>query len=322
MDRIGALSNKNYLSTLYNWPVIGNLEPLLQIENDIKLGNLPNVYLFSGPARVGKSKTALVLAQIFQCENKYCRVCPICKKIAQGTHADTIMLDDNGEKVKIEEVRALVNKINMTTNSKYKVVYIQNIERMTIEASNSFLKTLEEPPANTIFIFTTGNWRNLLPTVVSRSRLVKFRIPPIGDIRDDLKKQFADIDEKTIEQSLIYSLFKPESARDLLNSQDDLMEAQKFYLRIVKLFEKKDIYESFSFVDEHHKEPEIIKQFIAYGIYILRSFLLKQLNENEEEDAKITNFVDQINYLENARRLMKSNVNVKLLLENFFIKLC
>ena len=112
-------------------------------------------YLFSGPSQIGKTLIAKTFAQILQCNKGFCRDCPTCRQIDHEQHIDTFFLKDDGESLKIETIRNLVHHLSTTTSSNYKVVIIQNIERITIAAANAFLKTLEEPISRVVFLLTT-----------------------------------------------------------------------------------------------------------------------------------------------------------------------
>lgn len=131
-----------------------------QLKTDLASGNLSHAYLFVGREGIGKFELALSFAEFLQ----------------EGSpkNLDTIVLGDNGDSIKVEEVRSLVNRVNLTSQSPYKAVLIQNVERMTVPAANAFLKTLEEPPDRTVFVLTASGLSLVLPTIVSRTRVVRF----------------------------------------------------------------------------------------------------------------------------------------------------
>jgi DNA polymerase-3 subunit delta' len=140
---------------------------------------LAHAYLLVGPRDSGKTQTALSLAQLVNCEDethKPCGQCAACRKIASGNHPDVYMIgNDEMDSIKIEDIRFLLSRSHlMAYEGRTKVFIIRNIELMTSEAANAFLKTLEEPAANTLMILTTSVLEANLDTIKSRCHIVKF----------------------------------------------------------------------------------------------------------------------------------------------------
>ena len=140
---------------------------------------LAHAYLLVGPADCGKTQTALSLAQLVNCESethKPCGQCAACRKIASGNHPDVHVIgNDEMDSIKIEDIRFLLGRAHlMAYEGKTKVFIIRNIERMTLDAANALLKTLEEPAANTLMILTTSVLEANLDTIKSRCHIVKF----------------------------------------------------------------------------------------------------------------------------------------------------
>jgi DNA polymerase III subunit delta' len=97
------------------------------------------------------------------------------------TKTDTIIIDD---------IHEIINFINKTSIHSKKVVLIRDIERMNINSSNAFLKTLEEPPKNTIFVCTTSNPFKLIPTIASRFQTLSFNLLSKNEINTFIKDNF------------------------------------------------------------------------------------------------------------------------------------
>lgn len=175
--------------------VVGHKKGIAALKGDVLSGAPAHAYLLSGPAGIGKFMIAMRMAQMLQCEatggasSGGCDECAACREMVKGYHADTVVVEDNDgapaakeggvesgkrESVKVEQVRKIIEKVLTTRNAAFKVVVIQNIERMTPEASNTLLKMLEEPPQQTVFLLTTSRLRDVLPTIISRTRLVRF----------------------------------------------------------------------------------------------------------------------------------------------------
>lgn len=112
--------------------MIGHQKALAQLELDLVNDRLSHAYLFSGPEQTGKTEIARMLSQILHCPNELCRSCPTCTQIAKGQHLDTLEFLDDGESFKIETMRELLSHLSTTASDRYKIILIQNIERMKI----------------------------------------------------------------------------------------------------------------------------------------------------------------------------------------------
>jgi len=199
---------------IYNWNIIGHDKQLKMLEADIESGNLAHSYLLYGAGHVGKYTVAKKLASILQCENNFCGVCPTCIQIRKGIHLDTMEYENNKEALKIDQIREIISRCNMSSQSRYKVVVLQSIGRMTVEASNALLKTLEEPPGRTLFIMTTSNVQEVLPTILSRSRLIKFHLFSTEFLANKLRELYPESTEETINQVAKLSLGRAGRALD------------------------------------------------------------------------------------------------------------
>ena len=125
----------------------------------LKTNRIAHAYLFTGPRGVGKTTTARILAKALNCLNPVdtepCNECEICKSIQAGQLMDIIEIDGASNRG-IDEIRTLRESVKYApTSGKYKVYIIDEVHMLTKESFNAFLKTLEEPPAHTIFIFAT-----------------------------------------------------------------------------------------------------------------------------------------------------------------------
>jgi len=155
---------------------------------------LGHAYLLVGPQDSGKTQTALSLAQLVNCEGqgiKPCGLCPPCRKIDSGNHPDVhVMGNDEGESIKIEEIRFLLGRAQLRAyEAKTKVFIIRNIEYMTTDAGNALLKTLEEPSPNTLMVLTTSVPENNLDTIKSRCHIVNFFPTSVNRIVQLLKDE-------------------------------------------------------------------------------------------------------------------------------------
>ena len=153
-------------------------------------GRVSHSYLFCGTRGSGKTTTARVLAKAVNCldpqDGDPCDQCAICVSINEGRNLDIIELDAASNRG-VEEIREIRDKVNFQpAQNRRKVYIIDEAHMLTREASNAFLKTLEEPPGHVIFILCTTEADRLLPTILSRCQRYDFRRLPGQTIHDRL----------------------------------------------------------------------------------------------------------------------------------------
>ena len=153
-------------------------------------GRVSHSYLFCGTRGSGKTTTARVLAKAVNCLNPQqgdpCDQCAICVSINEGRNLDIIELDAASNRG-VEEIREIRDKVHFQpAQNRRKVYIIDEAHMLTREASNAFLKTLEEPPEHVIFILCTTEADRLLPTILSRCQRYDFRRLPGQTIYDRL----------------------------------------------------------------------------------------------------------------------------------------
>lgn len=149
-------------------------------------GRLPSTWLFTGPSGVGKKKTALGFAQALVCENdqRGCGKCPSCLRISQKQSESLLFIEPEGVSIKIEQAREILRFTSLQA-AKSRIVIIDEAQKMNATAANALLKTLEEPPEDTYFFLITSSLAAILPTIRSRSQVLRFS--PLS--REDIKKQ-------------------------------------------------------------------------------------------------------------------------------------
>ena len=186
--------------------IIGQDVAIKAIKNMIAQDQVRGTYLFLGPDGVGKRATAISLAKAVNCESDLrdtdCK-CTSCRKIDPGNHPDVFLVYPEGASysIKIIRIREIIYEASLKPYEAKKRVFIVNdAEAMTEEAQNSFLKLLEEPPKNHILILTSSNMAGILPTVISRCKILKFNKLAQSMIQGFLMSR--DFDE---DQAILYS---------------------------------------------------------------------------------------------------------------------
>ena len=177
-------------------PYVGNEAARRFLLGSWQAGRLAHAYLFVGPRHVGRRTLALWLARLVNCGQVGnasttagpCDHCSVCRRIMHGNYSDLNIVepevDDVGEVkrgVVIEQIREVVEQRAPLRpyEGSTKVFVIRGADTMTPAAANAFLKTLEEPPADTIFVLTATDSSRLLPTIISRCQAVTLRPVPV-----------------------------------------------------------------------------------------------------------------------------------------------
>lgn len=160
--------------------LIGHNQIKQTLKNSIQRDRVAHAYLFMGPPGVGKKTAAQAFARVLLCEEPQngdvCGLCRSCGQLAGENHPDLHLLQPAGASLKIEQIRELQKQVQYKPyQAKRQVFIIEQVEAMTQEAANCFLKTLEEPSGQTTFILLSDQPYALLPTILSRCQQFQFR---------------------------------------------------------------------------------------------------------------------------------------------------
>lgn len=203
-------------------PIIGHKKQLMQLENDLQTDNLAHGYLFAGGPYLGKMSVAhwfarqILLKDVPESEHE-----TMLKQMDRLIHQDLLVLDQlwmeermedwdiiaqssnlpqqhrakagmKTDVIGIDDIREIQDRLQETGNLSHRVCIIRGVERMQDNAANAFLKILEEPPPGRIFILTTESPSLLLPTILSRTRLIRFERAADRDLQEILQGQPPD----------------------------------------------------------------------------------------------------------------------------------
>lgn len=142
-------------------------------------------WLVTGPPGSGRSNLAYAFAASLLCREGGCGTCSNCTQVAARTHPDLATLTTERVIISIDEVRALVQSSQYSPAvSRYRVIVIEDADRMAERTSNVLLKALEEPPERTVWILCAPSEADLIPTIRSRVRSVRLRVPSISDVAE------------------------------------------------------------------------------------------------------------------------------------------
>ncbi|WP_066043446.1 DNA polymerase III subunit delta' [Herbiconiux solani] len=152
--------------------------------------SMTHSWLVTGPPGSGRSNLAYAFASALLCRFGGCGVCSDCSQVAARTHPDLAILATERVIISIDEVRRLVSASQFSPSvSRYRVVVIEDADRMVERTSNVLLKALEEPPERTVWILCAPSEADLLPTIRSRVRSVRLRVPSTDDVAALLVKR-------------------------------------------------------------------------------------------------------------------------------------
>ena len=174
----------------------GQQEAITRLQAMCTAGRVPSAMLFLGPHHVGKRLTALALTAALNCPRgpqTGCGQCPSCRKVAEGVHPDLIEVAPDGQFIKIDQIREVTRRLSLIPyEARKRVVILSQAEAMNPQAANAFLKTLEEPPEDTLIILCAARDSALPDTITSRCLPVRF-VPLREEIVHELMASQASI---------------------------------------------------------------------------------------------------------------------------------
>ena len=142
--------------------------------------NMTHSWLFTGPPGSGRSNAAIAFAAGLLCEKGGCSTCANCTSVIDGSHADIELIRTEGLSIKVDEVRELITRTSWSPSvGNYRVVVIEDADRLTESAANALLKVIEEPGARTVWLLCAPTLTDVIPTIRSRCRHLTLRTPSI-----------------------------------------------------------------------------------------------------------------------------------------------
>jgi DNA polymerase-3 subunit gamma/tau len=209
--------------------VVGQQHVVRTLRNAVEQGKVHHAYLFVGSRGTGKTSMAKILARSLNCERggptvSPCGECESCVAIAAGTSMDVIEMDAASNR-SVDDVRDLRERVAYApAGGRWKVYILDEAHMLTKEAWNAFLKTLEEPPPNTVFVLATTEAHRVMATIADRCQRFDFQRPSLEQISEVLRR-VADAEEIELEDGAVAMIARSASGsfRDALGTLDQLV---------------------------------------------------------------------------------------------------
>lgn len=344
---------------------LGNARAVEILKRAMEQGRLPHAMIFAGPAGVGKCTLALLIAQSLNClspvQGAACGECSPCKRILsmiEGRHLECLSLKGDGfcgdcancrtrakrhpdvwlvepEKsmIGIEQVRTLISEIAFQPlEARYRVVIFDPAEQMKVEAHNSMLKTLEEPPSRTVLILVTTNPYMLLETIRSRSRLLLFG----GIPQDAIQRFLVKYEGRSPEEArLAAALSQGSLAAALSFNTKEYREIRTQALQFVAMISRRSSFaEASALLAQATKEKQSFQIWIESATTLLQDIYYAGISEDRVGQRDLLDelkplaraiprslLVSAIGALGKLKSDLRINVNRQLALESVFLTL-
>jgi len=172
----------------------GHAQQINALRSALKRETVAHAYLFTGIPGIGKMTVARALAKALNCssgglEADFCDDCASCVMISGGTHPDVQVIQPDGDFIKITQIRTMQERLLYARfYERYRVVLIDRAETMNLQSANCLLKTIEEPPGNTVIILITPLPYQIPATIRSRCQRVAFQPLPSNQIEESLRE--------------------------------------------------------------------------------------------------------------------------------------
>lgn len=318
--------------------IVGHEEIIQHLQNAIQLEKISHAYILSGETGSGKKLLANTFAMALQCEKKGidpCLECRSCKKAMSRNHPDIIYIThEKPNSIGIEDIRTqLIEDVQIKPYcGPYKIYIVDEAEKLTLQAQNALLKTIEEPPAYALIMLLTSNMEAFLPTITSRC--VKLNLRPVEEsmVKDYLMEKM-HLPDYQAQMDAAFSQGNIGKARKMAESDEfNLMTDQA--LRILRKSRELELYEMIDKIKELSAEKQNIDEYLDLFVMWFRDVLFykatrevdglmfkDQLNHIKERASKssyegIETIIDAIG---NAKERLHANVNFDLAMELLFL---
>jgi DNA polymerase-3 subunit delta' len=288
--------------------IIGHDRVKLQLTGDIQSRKPHHAYLFSGPEHVGKMTMLCELASRLK-DGKPFEQNPLLKQqIESGQGPGILTFLENGESLKVEQIRTISDFISRrTADDTFSFCIIEHVERMTRAAANAFLKMLEEPSPRFLFLMTTRREKKLLPTVLSRVQMYRCSSIPETQVKKFLEKK---VENAVLAQELM-QLSAGRLGLALSMARDEaLLDRMRNLSDMANILLEHDLVERFALAEHLTKKEVPLQDVLQFLVYL-------GLKLRREGSAR---WISQLDRVQKLNRLFQdTQVNKRLFLEELFL---
>lgn len=322
--------------------IVGQERAIKILTKSLKENKVSSSYIFIGSEGTGKYFTAIEFTKAVNCLNlnknlEACNNCHSCNGINKQCYPDLKIIEPIKNSVKIEQIREMRKEIGLKPfKSKKKVYIIDQAEKMTLEASNCLLKTIEEPPCYAIIILICSMIDPILPTIVSRCQIINFGLITSFKIKklllnklNNLEKDRAEIISKLARGS-IGKAFKLSADKEYFTRREKMLDylstiipgkyGDDIFAKVEKIMSEIDrIEEILEMIKLWYRDILIIKNTRNQN-YIVNCDKLEILGRKSQIYSQKM-LIDILDYLDQVEEYLTKNVNKRLVLERLYIKM-
>jgi len=312
--------------------VIGQERAVNILLRTIQRGRLPSSYLFAGESGIGKKFTAINLVKVLNCQKTVnshqsivislkedkeeseglstidyrlidcCDDCPSCKKIDSGVHPDFLLVSPEGGQIRIEEIREIDDVLSFKAfEGRSKAVIVDEADTMNPYAANAFLKTLEEPPKDSIIILISSNPDRLPDTIRSRCSRVSFAPLSYDACRKVLERVISQQSAPSPAPQTMALLARLAMGRPGTAIDRDLLEERSWFMKLLR--------EMLNAMKDGWTSKEEMGRWFDFILILLRDMAILKITHDEKN--LINN--DLKDYISKLSRTM----DLKVIIENY-----
>ena len=311
--------------------IIGQESIKKHLQTAIKTGNLSHAYIINGEYGSGRQTIASALAKTIQCQSKTddtdaCGVCTSCKQAESHNHPDIKYITHDKTSISVNDIREqLNNDISIKPySSEYKIYIIPDANKMTEQAQNALLKTIEEPPVYAIIILLTENCDSLLPTI--RSRCVTLTMNPVE--KDKICTYLENKFQLEPEQAQIAANYCQGNIGKAIRfaSSSDFIEMKNQVLKLLKNLDSMDIASIIDTIKEFSTHNDYLDLMLLWYRDVLMFKVTKDANlllysdeysaiSEQATKRDYENIENIIAAIDKAKVRLKANVNFDVTIE-------
>jgi DNA polymerase-3 subunit delta' len=289
--------------------IIGNEKTIKLLDRIATVGKIANAYLFLGLENVGKFSIAMEFAKNILVDERKINA----DLIVIAPEIDETKGVIKKRDIKIETIRDLQHKLGLTsTGGRYKVVIIDEAERLNKSAQNALLKTLEEPNEKVVLILVTQNENKMLPTIASRCQKIRF-----GLVADSEIEKIIPADNNDRQEILFWSIGRPGIAVELIKNNSELNYRRETLRELADMLSK-NLNEKFTLAETLSKDTLQLQKKLKLWLIILRQSMLGNKIRVQVSPDKALIMMEGIS--ESMETMRETNSNTRLILENLFLK--